>query len=119
MKSLIKKLGISKIKLFLKALMGREALLDYALDRANNLVNKLDGADKEKLGKIYTVGCLSLETMKSIAWLCPKKWRGAYNATVDAFDAVIGALVDTQVTREEIQTVSAKFVLAYSDWRAE
>ena len=111
---------ISKIKLAWRFFTGgREGVLDYALDVANTFVDRLTDAKKDDIGKWLATARRILDTLDALEWLCPRKWRQAYEETVAAFGALVAALDDMKVTREELEKVSDAFKLAYAAWRAE
>ena len=113
-------MNISKFKIVWKFLTGgREAVLDYVLDVANNLVARLGDAKQDEI-KGYLASAKSvLAKMSDLTWLCPQKWLAAYGATLSAFGDLVDALADLKVTAEEITEVVAAFQTAYSAWRAE
>ena len=111
---------ISKFKLIWKFLFGgREAVLDYVIDVANNLVAKLGDAKQDEI-KGYLASAKSvLAKMSDLTWLCPQKWLAAYGATLSAFGDLVEALEDLKVTAEEITEVVTAFQTAYAAWRAD
>ena len=113
-------MNISKIKLAWKFITGgREGVLDYALDVANTFVDRLSDAKKEDLKSYLTTASNILDTLNSLSWLCPSKWRQAYALTLSAFADLVAALDDLKVTQDELTGVCNSFRLAYSEWRAE
>lgn len=113
-------MNISKIKIAWKFVTGgREGVLDYALDVANTFADRLADAKKEDL-KAYLATARSIfDTLNSLSWLCPKRWRHAYALTLQAFGDLVSALEDLKVTRIELTAVCNAFRIAYSEWRAE
>ncbi len=113
-------MNISKFTLIWKFLFGgKEAVLDYVIDVANNLFAKLADAKQEQV-KGYLVQAQNvLTTMESIKWLCPSKWQKAYAETVDAFATVVTALTDLNVTIAEVNECYAAFQTAYCAWHAD
>ena len=113
-------MNISKLKLVWKFLTGgREAVIDYALDVANTFADRLADAKKEEIGKWLATAWKIFDTMGAVSCLCPSKWRSAYEDTVAAFGAFIGALNDLKVEKDELAKVADAFRLAYAAWRAE
>lgn len=113
-------MNISKLKLAWKFITGgREGVLDYALDVANTIADRLPNAKKEEIGKYLATARKVLDTMGAVSWLCPKKWLAAYEKTVAAFGALVAALNDMKVTRDELTAVCNAFRIAYAAWRAE
>ena len=113
-------MNISKIKLAWKFITGgREGVLDYALDVANTFVDRLADAKKEDLKSYLTTARNILDTLNSLSWLCPSKWRRAYELTVYAFANLVSALNDLKVTQDELTGVCNSFRIAYAAWRAE
>lgn len=113
-------MNISKIKLVWKFLTGgREGVLDYALDIANTFADRLADAKKDGIKSYLATACNILDTLDSLLWLCPKKWRHAYVLTVQAFADLVSALDDLKVTPDELTAVCNAFRLAYAAWRAE
>ena len=113
-------MNISKFKILWKFLFGgKEAVLDYVIDVANNLVAKISDAKQDEI-KGYLASAKSvLAKMSDLTWLCPQKWLAAYGATLSAFGDLVEALADLKVTAEEIQSVVTAFQSAYAAWRAE
>ena len=113
-------MNISKLKLAWNFLTGgREGVLDYALDCANTFVDRLADAKKEDLKSYLTTARNILDTLNSLSWLCPSKWRRAYGLTVYAFANLVSALNDLKVTQDELTGVCNSFRIAYAAWRAE
>lgn len=111
---------ISKFKIVWKFLTGgREGVLDYALDCANNFAAKIPDAKQEELKGYLATAQKVLDTLSNLSWLCPKKWMFAYGHTVAAFADVVSALGDLKLTADEIATITAAFQTAYAAWRAE
>ena len=113
-------IGISKFKILWKFLFGgKEAVLDYVIDVANNLVAKISDAKQDEI-KGYLASAKSvLAKMSDLTWLCPQKWLAAYGATLSAFGDLVEALEDLKVTAEEITEVVTAFQSAYDAWRTE
>ena len=113
-------MNISKLTIVWKFLTGgREAVLDYLIDLANNLFAKLAEAKQEQVKGYLAQAQKILATMQGVKWLCPSKWQDAYGETVEAFETVVTALSDLNVTTEEIKDCYAAFMTAYAAWRAE
>ena len=93
--------------------------MDYVLDVANNLAAKIPDARQEEIAKYLGYARRILSTLKSVEWLCPNKWRIAYDLTITAFADLVNALSDLKVTRSEIDGLARSFQLAYSEWRAD
>lgn len=111
---------ISKLKIAWKFVTGgREGVLDYALDVANTFADRLPAAKKDDLGKALATARNILATLCALSWLCPKKWRHAYALTLSAFDDLVAALADLNVTPDELTAVCNAFRIAYAAWRAE
>lgn len=60
-----------------------------------------------------------LDTLNSLSWICPSKWRQAYALTLSAFADLVAALDDLKVTPNELTAVCNSFRIAYAAWRAE
>ena len=115
-----RKMNISKLKLAWKFITGgREGVLDYCLDVANTIADRIPDAKKEEIGKYLATARKVLDTMSALSWLCPSKWIAAYEKTVAAFRALVAALDDLKVTPGELTAVCNSFRIAYAAWRAE
>lgn len=113
-------MNVSKIKIAFKFIFGGpEAVLDYVMDCANNLADRLPDAKREDAKGYFETASKTLRTLDAVSWLVPQKWRGAWDATVGAFDALVGALEDFRVEKDELAKVADAFRLAYASWRAE
>lgn len=113
-------MNISKLKLAWKFITGgREGVLDYALDCANTFTDRITDAKREDIKSYLSTARNILDTLSSLSWLCPSKWRQAYAFTLSAFGALVAALNDMRVTRYEIEKVCNAFRIAYAEWRAE
>ena len=113
-------MNISKLKLAWKFLTGgRDGILDYALDGANNFADRLPNAKKEELTAYLATARNILDTLDALSWLCPSKWRHAYALTLSAFADIVSALDDLKVTKDELTAVCNAYQLAYAAWRAE
>ena len=111
---------MSKLKLIWKFLFGgREGVLDYVLDVANNFVAEISSAKQNEL-KGYLKNAQSiLDTLTGLKWLCPSKWRKAYLLTISAFADVVTALGDLAISSDEITGIVASFQSAYCAWRTD
>lgn len=113
-------MNISKLKLAWNFITGgREGVLDYALDVANTFADRLAEAKKEDIKSYLATARSILDTLNSLSWLCPSKWRQAYSFTLSAFGALVAALNDMKVTHDELTAVCNSFRIAYAAWRAE
>ena len=113
-------MNISKLKLAWNFLTGgREGVLDYALDCANTFADRIADAKREDIKSCLSTARNILDTLNSLSWLCPSKWRQAYALTLSAFADLVAALDDLKVTQDELTAVCNSFRLAYSEWRAE
>ena len=113
-------MNISKLTIVWKFLTGgREAVLDYVLDVANNLVARLGDAKQDEIKGYLAIAQRILKRLEDLTWLCPKKWLAAYGATLSAFGDLVEALTDLKVTAEEIQSVVTAFQSAYAAWRTD
>ena len=113
-------MNISKFTIVWKFLTGgREGVLDYALDCANNFAAKIPDAKQEELKGYLETAQKVLDTLSGLSWLCPKRWLAAYQQTVQAFADLVDALSDLKLTADELAKVSDAFRLAYASWRAE
>ena len=114
------RMNISKLKLAWKFITGgREGVLDYALDVANTFVDRLADAKREDIKSCLSTARNILDTLNSLSWLCPSKWRQAYALTLSAFADLVAALNDLKVTQDELTAVCNSFRIAYTAWRAE
>ena len=119
-KELLKKLDISRIAIFFKALFGGgEAVFDYVLDKVNTAIAALPDATHEqiksilfKLGKLY-------ETLVTLDWLMPQDWERYYHAVMECIDTVLCACEDEVIDKLEVQKAVKAFQIAYAQWRAE
>ena len=113
-------ISISKFKIVWKFLFGgKEAVLDYVIDVANNLLAKLADAEQKQVKDYLAQAQKILATMQSVKWLCPGKWKEAYGDTVEAFETVVTALNDLNVSTEEIKDCYVAFKTAYAAWRTD
>lgn len=113
-------MNISKLKLAWKFLTGgREGVIDYVLDVGNTIADRIADAKKEDLKSYLSTARNILGTLNSISWLCPSKWRQAYDVTLSAFADLVAALNDLKLTPEEFTAVCNAFRIAYAAWRAE
>lgn len=96
---------------------GREAVLDYCLDLANDFAVGLKDSAKARAQSTLAAAKKVLAVLEKGAKWCPAKWREDYAATVAAFKALCDALEDLQLTVAEVQKVAEAFRLAYSEWR--
>lgn len=113
-------MNISKIKIAWKFVTGgREGVLDYALDAANTFAARLAPAKKGDLKAYLATARNIFDTLDSLSWLCPKKWRSAYAITLAAFAGLVSALDDLKVTPDELKVTRDAFRIAYATWRAE
>ena len=113
-------MNISKLKLAWKFITGgREGILDYGLDVANTFASRISDSTKEDIKAYISTAHNILDTLNSLSWLCPSKWRQAYALTLSAFGDLVAALDDLNITHVELTDVCNSFRIAYAAWRAE
>ena len=113
-------MNISKIKLGWKLITGgREGILDYGLDVANTFASRIADATKEDIKSYLAIAHNIIGTLNSLSWLCPSKWRIAYDITLSAFADLVAALDDLKITQDELTATCDAFRIAYAAWRAE
>ena len=113
-------MNISTIRLGWAFLTGGPTkVLDYVLDCANSLVDRLPDAKKAEVEGYLATAHKIMETLDAISWLCPKKWLMAYSLTIQAFADVVAALSDLKLTQDEATSVCNSFRVAYASWRAD
>ena len=113
-------MSISKFKVIIKFIFGgKEAVLDYVLDVANDFVAKLGDQKQEQLKSYVEQARKILAALEKYSNLCPSKWIEPYMETVEAFSHIVNALDDLKVTPEEIEEIYTSFTKAYAAWRAE
>jgi hypothetical protein len=98
---------------------GKEAVFDYLLDLANNCVDRIPGATKERLAEVYKAAVDIRARMEALGWIVPKAWRKYYAGVLDCLDAVLSAVSDGRVTGGELSGLVESFRSAYAAWRAE
>lgn len=113
-------MNISRLKLGWKFLTGGPTgVLDYALDVANSLADRIPTAKREAIAGYLATARKVMGTLDAISWLCPAKWLPAYNLTLQAFADLVSALEDLRLTQDELRQTVDAFRVAYAAWRAE
>lgn len=113
-------MNISKFKIVIKFLFGgKEAVLDYVLDVANDFVAKLGDKKQTELKGYLLQARKILAALEKYSNLCPNKWIEPYMETVEAFSHIVDALSDLKLTPEEVTQICAAFQSAYAAWRAD
>lgn len=116
----MKEIKISKIKIAWKFITGgREGVLDYALDVANSLADRIPAAKRDEISGYFDMATKILNALDALSFLCPAKWRRAYAVTQAAFADLVSALSDLKLTADETAHVVDSFRVAYAAWRAE
>lgn len=111
---------MSKLRLAWAFLTGGPAkVLDYVLDRANDLVGGLPDAGKERPEGRLATAKRTLDALGSVSRLCPGGRKTAYGLAVQAFADVVAALSDPRLTQDGFAGVCDSFRVAYASWRAE
>ncbi len=109
---------ISKIKIAWKYLTGGVGnVADYLLDVLSNAMQSLNDTTKEKVQGVLNCAKKVLSTLESMKWLCPTKWQTAYKQTINAVRAVVDALEDLTITREEFDKMREAFNAAVVAWK--
>ncbi len=116
----MKEIKISKLKLAWKFITGgREGVLDYALDVANSLADRIPDAKRDEIRGYFGMATKILNALDALSFLCPKRWYRAYAVTQAAFADLVSALSDLKLTADETAHVVDAFRTAYAAWRAE
>lgn len=111
---------ISKLKLVWRFITGgTSGVVEYLFEVANNAVNSLPGATKEKIRKVLEAIDGVLAFAVKYSWLCPERWRADYDVTVDALKSVSKAAEDLELTQEELGKVVDTWKIAYATWMAD
>lgn len=113
-------MNISTIRLGWAFLTGGPTkVLDYVLDCANSLADRIPTATREDVAAYLATAKKVMDTLNALSWLCPEKWLSAYGLTLQAFADLVSALGDLRLTQEELRHVVDAFRIAYAAWRAE
>ncbi len=117
--TLIKKLDISKIKMFILAIFDREALLDYLYQKANSAINMLLEANADTVmeirGKLYRISCYCQKYYD----YCPAPWQKYANAINQLIYKIWFATDDNKLVTEETKEIIKEAQIAYSVWMAD
>ena len=98
---------------------GKEAVFDYLLDLANNCVDRIPGATRERIAEVYGAAVDIRARMDALGWVVPAAWRRSYDAALGCLDAVLSAVSDGRVDSGELSGVVESFRSAYAAWRAD
>jgi len=114
-------MNISKTKIaFYLLTFQKSKIPQYLLDVGNNwVVNSVSSGTQDSIKTGLATGKTVLNALTNYAWLCPEKWRSAYQATVAAFAEVVASCEDLKLTVDEIAAVTLAFKAAYSEWCAD
>lgn len=111
---------ISKLKIVWRFLTGgTSGVVEYIFEVANNAVNGLPGATKDKIRRVLDAIDAVLAFAVKYSWLCPERWRADYDVTLDALKTVSKAAEDLELTQEELGRVVDAWKIAYATWSAE
>lgn len=111
---------ISYLKIALKYVFGgKEAVLDYILDLANNAVSLISQENQEKTKKVVAFLEKLLALCDKLVVWCPAKWRKQFLAVSLCIGSVVNAAEDLKVTKAELAEIADKFRLAYAAWRVD
>lgn len=117
--SLIKKLDISKIKMFFLAIFDREALLDYLYEKANSAINMLLEANAAEVTaireKLYRISCYCRKYFEYV----PAPWQKYADAINELLYKIWFATDDNELVAEETKAIIKEAQIAYSVWMAD
>ena len=113
-------MDISKFKIAWKYIFGGiGSVVDYLLDILNSALAQIDPSKKEQIQAVLNLARRVLSVLEALKWLCPTKWQTAYELTIKAVEAVVDALSDLQITKEEFEKVREAFEAAVKAWKGE
>ena len=98
---------------------GKEAVLDYLIDKANTYIAAMGANQIENAQAIYEGACKVIDTLTSLKNWCPKKWQGDYERVLTALNSAFAALEDCKITAEECNAIVGAWYKVYANWRAE
>lgn len=117
--TLIKKLDISKIKMFILAIFDREALLDYLYQKANSAINMLLAANAAEVTaireKIEYISCYCEKYYEYV----PAPWHKYADAINQLLHRIWFATSDNKLVAEETKEIIKEAQIAYSVWMAD
>lgn len=120
-KTILKKVKVSKLAILWKGLWSKEAVFDYLSGKANTLVCAI--VEDPSLVAKYPVVEEMLERLYkmllAVDWAVPEKWAKYYEAILIAVASLVKALDDGKVVGEEVSKMAQDFQIAYSMWMSE
>lgn len=117
--SILKKLDVSKLKVFFLMLFDKEALLDYVYEKANNAINELLDANASTVQKIREKLAAINGYATAIYPYCPQPWQPYADALNRCLESVYNATADNNLSPEEVTGIINTARLAYSAWMAD
>lgn len=117
--SILKKLDVSKLKVFFLMLFDKEALLDYVYEKANNAINELLNSNAETVQKIREKLAAINGYAIDIYPYCPPPWQPYANDLNRCLQLVYNATADNNLSPEEVTGIINAARQAYSAWMAD
>jgi len=110
---------ISKWKIVWGFITGKGVgVMDYVLTVLKNALGGLGDATKAKIAAVLNLAMKVLSIANAVRVFIPVKWQFAYGLTVKAVEAVVNALLDLEITGEELKGVIDGYNKAYLAWMA-
>ena len=118
-KTILKKLDLSWLKVARLALFNKEGLYEYALDKANTAMNLLLTAKAETVAAIRAKLANLNSTLIRYSSYIPAPWLPEAQAINQLLLSVYNATEDAQIVNEEAKAIISQFQLAYSAFKSE
>lgn len=118
-KTLIKKLDISWIKILTLSIFNNAGLYEYVLDKANTAVNLLLAAHKDTIAAIRDKLATLYAKLIRYAEYLPAPWVPDAQRINQLLLEIYRATDDYQIVGEEAKAIVEKFQIAYSGFKSE
>lgn len=118
-KTIIKKLDISTIKVFFLRIFDKQGLYDYILDKANTGVTMLLESNKDTVASIRSALSKINGYAERFVGLLPMSWRLYAMTANDLLLEIYNATEDNVIVSDEAKAIIEKFRIAYSVYKSD
>ena len=117
--SLLKQLDLSWFKTLFLACFNKEALYEYALDKANTAVNLLLAANAETVAAIRLKLANLNSSLQRFTEYIPAPWLTDAQNINQLLISIYTATEDAKIVSDEAKEIIEKFQIAYSNFKSE
>lgn len=98
---------------------GADGIVDGVRAIFNSAMASLQPGNKARTMAVLNTVMKCLAVLKAVAFLIPAKWQAAYAETVQGLEIVVNALMNLDLSAEELADIRASASRVWAAWTSE